>query len=71
MNLPRLVKLLVGGGIWGRFAKELPDGEVEFSEDLAFYAGAGIQVVLATSKDWPPTAIIGEDDKGRRYLLQE
>jgi hypothetical protein len=71
MNLPRLAKLLVGRGIWERFAEELPNGEVEFFADLALYANAGIQVILAESEDWPPTAIIGEDDKGRRYLLQE
>lgn len=70
MMLPRLTKVIVGCGIWDRFATELPDGTVEYSDDLALYVDAGIQVVLAVSEDWPPTAIIAEDDRGHRHLLQ-
>lgn len=71
VTLPRLAKLIVGQGIWDRFVVELPDGEVEYSEDLAFYSDAGVQVVLATSEDWPPQAIIAVDDIGRYHSLQE
>jgi len=70
-TLPRLVAITIGRGIFDRFATELPNGDVEYRADLALYASAGVRIVLATSEDWPPTAIIATDDRGMRHLLQE
>lgn len=68
----KVVKMIVGSGVWNRFTIPTDDpDQVEFTSDLALLASAGVELVLASSSDWPPNTIVGLDEHGKYHLVQQ
>lgn len=70
MTLPVLRGLLVGSAVWARWVEvDRERGVAVFRGPLAMFLDHGVSVQLAANPEWPPCAIVGEDDSGRYYAL--
>lgn len=69
MNLPILVRLIVGRQAFAEHAKDHHDGTATYYGALATIASMGVAISLATDEEWPPRVVVGVDSAGGFHVL--
>lgn len=66
-----LVRIVAGSAYYARHTVTEGDGYVCYSDGLGLLAQAGVKILLATSSDWPPEAVLAFGADGTVVDLTE